>query len=682
VHDEGGTWGEIPGSPFGVRVVPSALDPEHTIIQGLELKAAVQTLERTVLVVGYDRFGNRVMEGGSSLVVRCDPKFDDVQSDFSVLQRPRPVQTSVCDNGDGTYSVKFRPLLARPHVLSFEVGCKMLSGSPLTIDVQGIFAEGPGLQEVTAGEEAVFSIIAPDSQLLRIFCESQSPVRPRVVTMEHGSAVEREWPVSSTGESDGRYPFSVRCVHTQAGRCTIMVLVDGQHITGSPFRPLIRPAKAVYENSSIHGRGLSSGRCDQTATFYITPRDTFQNTTGGHIAVAITPLLDDSTSVALGSIVECVLSKEPEADGSFLCSYVPKEESILHIVAKIDGWEVLGSPFVVPVSGLSASPPDCYATGLALTKAKAGQAMCDVYVHVRDAASRPVPASEIQASICGGPYMLEPLVLHNVTCEGKGRYSLSYTAPQPGAYSFSICVDRQPIGGSPFALVISPGPSASQCVAEGPGLQRSICGELSAFVISVLDEDGNPIGLPKRGRELAVKASLFGLGSSSAPVSVIGAVSETSDSSVFTATYKVELAGRIQLSVLLNNKHITASPFSLVAQASSCVQFVTDIRARRFVSDEEATFELRSLDLFGNATLADGEVEVCYKGASEASAARVSRKGTEIGVYRVSFTPRGWGTYEFRVLLGNAEVRVQAFACCTRLSSVLASNSVRLRSGL
>ena len=635
--NDAGTWRDICGSPFDVHVVPSALDPERTTVRASELNAAVQTHESTVLVVGHDRFGNRVTEGGVSLFVSCVP----------------PVQAAIYDNRDGTYSVKFRPLVARPHVLSFEIGGQSLFGSPLTIDVQSIAAEGPALQEATAGEESGFSIIAPGR-------ESQSLARPRVVTVESGSAIEREWPVCPSSESPSGYPFTARCSHTQAGRCTIMVLVDGQHVGGSPFRPLIRPAPAVTRNSTAHGAGLSHARIDQTAVFYITPRDAFQNATGGRIELVITPLQEDTTYVSLGSILECTLSSEPQPDGSFLCSYVPKEECMLEITARINGWEVQGSPFEVRVSGLGASPPDCYATGLGLTTARAGIAVREVYVHVRDTADRPVAASQLQATIRGGPYMHEPLEVDSITCVGKGRYGLSYTVPQPGSYSFSICVDGHPIGGSPFKLVVGPGLAASRCVAEGPGLQHSICGELSAFVISVFDENDDPIGLPKRGQELTVDAHCCGLAGSSARVSVQGSVAETSDRSKFTATYQVQLAGPLQLSVQLNNRHITGSPFSLVALASRTTQLVVEagaIRARRYCTDEEVIFEIRSLDRFSNLTQVDGAMKVVYKSASETGVATILRKDLEKGVYRVSFTPRGWGTYDIAVLLDNMEVR-------------------------
>ena len=83
---------------------------------------------------------------------------------------------------------------------------------------------------------------------------------------------------------------------------------------------------------------------------------------------------------------------------------------------------------------------------------------------------------------------------------GSGRYEVSYTAMQAGAYTIDVTMGGSHIycgfGAaekcSPFAVVVEPGPTSHETtVATGPGLSSAVAGVVSAFNIQARDTYGN-----------------------------------------------------------------------------------------------------------------------------------------------------------------------------------------------
>ena len=80
-----------------------------------------------------------------------------------------------------------------------------------------------------------------------------------------------------------------------------------------------------------------------------------------------------------------------------------------------------------------------------------------------------------------------------VTDNGDGTYTGSYTILLSGNYALHITLDRLHIKGSPFSVAVDTDlTTPSYCIAKGEGLQNAIAGVQAGFIIYKRDRLGNP----------------------------------------------------------------------------------------------------------------------------------------------------------------------------------------------
>ena len=131
--------------------------------QGIGLRRAVAGSACPFTVTAHDATGARRPKGGDMVLCRLTypPEGDGAAE-------TEPIEGQVCDNFDGTYSVTYRPTLAREGpLLRVSINGAPINGSPFRIDVEAgptsaahCTASGVGLTEGVTGEPCRLRIVS------------------------------------------------------------------------------------------------------------------------------------------------------------------------------------------------------------------------------------------------------------------------------------------------------------------------------------------------------------------------------------------------------------------------------------------------------------------------------------------------------------------------------------------
>ena len=146
----------LPGSPFALRVVPG---PASAISTALP-RSALPPLRgevgfgdaqgARVVLPARDQMGNPCTEGGAQVTAGCSAEH---------------VDSSVSDNGDGTYTMTWRSQRAGVVTVHVRIDGDDIAGSPFRVqlyaavpDLQKTLISGDGVERGTAGEPSVIRL--------------------------------------------------------------------------------------------------------------------------------------------------------------------------------------------------------------------------------------------------------------------------------------------------------------------------------------------------------------------------------------------------------------------------------------------------------------------------------------------------------------------------------------------
>lgn len=226
-----------------------------------------------------------------------------------------------------------------------------------------------------------------------------------------------------------------------------------------------------------------------------------------------------------------------------------------------------------------------------------------------------------------------------------GTYECHYIVNTPGKYDLEVIVAQKPIGGSPWhPEARAGGPSALNCEASGPGVEKVTAGVSADFVIKTADERGNVI--TEGG---ATFTSTFK--DKSGDISVT--ITDNKDGT-YKGTYTAKTAGKTPLIILLKeddgDKDIKNSPYQVLVLPGPLDASQVEVAGKGLevvVAGETGEFVATAKDGFGNKLTNGGNtLGVKVSGPADVPAT-VADNGD--GSYRATYVPTVVGDYNVAV---------------------------------
>jgi len=200
----------IKNSPVDVDIAPGT-DASKCIAFGPGLEPGnLDTAPTFFTIQAKDKNGNNMSEGGDPFEVK--------------IQGPEgPVDAQVTDNGDGTYRVDYEPTAAGKHDIDVDLEGKPIKGSTFHVDIKpGAWAQNSTIENFT------FSIRMKDKRGAFVN-EGGEDVKVKV-TAPSGQDV----PVNVRDNNNGSLTVSYK-LPEETGDFAVEILLNGEHIVGSPF---------------------------------------------------------------------------------------------------------------------------------------------------------------------------------------------------------------------------------------------------------------------------------------------------------------------------------------------------------------------------------------------------------------------------------------------------------------
>eukprot|EP00854_Cymbomonas_tetramitiformis_P001872 gene1872-2542_t len=556
------------------------------------------------------------------------------------------------DNDDGTYQVSFTISKAGPFQLHVALNSQervdyganygQLSAKEV------VFFGGAAGEKVACGTEAMLSVQAQThesagrlmagTELITVTLCSPSSVKYSVVLrLEDGSA---------------RFKAPLR--FTEVGKNYVEVLLDGQHLEGSPYQVSVVPDGKIYlsncilkvesEADAVGGAG-GLRVAGEVGVLRVMRYDMF----GNHV-----PARDGLVAFTADCPRPLTVQPVELGDGSVELRCRPQRTGVYQVTVsaitpsggtqKKDG--VPGSPVDVMVAAGPVSPYFCTAAfteGVMETSnllcAIAGEEL-KLMVQARDAYSNNTlwDMDLMVSAEAEGPRTL-PMTRLSASGEVYNFIGRIVTA---GSYLMRVTVGRTHIAGWPRML-------------QGSGLEKTVAGEKARFIIEGRDKFGNK--LFSGGRPIVLNAILS---DGSQPQSHI--VTDNMDGT-YSASYVVTQAGPYKLELSSSRdsgKRIWEGQcLPGGTYVPSCTLDDEDLRLR-WVAGKPSRVRVIRRDVYGNKVMPANDKELLQFSAQASGPGPVVTEVVELGRdgdLEVRMTGRVVGMYSVVVSSGSQQVR-------------------------
>merc|ERR1712223_1360528 len=402
----------IPGSPFAVAVSGEGSGKQTENIN--RLREAVPITE-----VGSQCRLTFKMPGISCSDLRA-----------SVAAPTGKVESAVvAELEDGLYAVNFVPYELGIHTVSVMYRDVDIPGSPFQFTVgplqdggaHRVHAGGPGLERGIQGQAADFNVWTREAGHGSLAISVEGPSKAEV---DFNDRKDGSCHVSYVVEEPGEYSVGIRFNDT--------------HIPGSPYKVCILPSAEEAERVRLSGFNVTDTpvSTDMPQTMLLN-----MNGAGGDVEcklVSPSGREDDCFITPLGT------------PGEHSVRFVPKEEGVHYLHAKLNGVHIPGSPFKLVVSNLTsmmnnnnADPSSTVSVhGKGITRGVTGQAS----VFTIDTSD--VGAGTLAITV-DGPSKVD------LSCnEVDDGYEVAYTPMVPGKYFVTVKYNGNNIKGSPFSVQV------------------------------------------------------------------------------------------------------------------------------------------------------------------------------------------------------------------------------------
>jgi len=400
-----------------------------------------------------------------------------------------------------------------------------------TADPSQCYAFGPGLEKGYTNNDCPFTI-----QSVNYFGDKLSVGGTEFIVLLSGVDCP-DCAVADNG--DGTY--SCKYVPRVIGRYNVNITCRGTAIKDSPWHPMINGPSATHTTAS--GPGVEGAKCAQPAPFKIQSfsADGKPVPTGG-----------DPFSVSVtgpNGAIPCDIVDNH--NGTYDCSYLPTAPGVHTVEVLLAGNHIKNSPFHPLIEAGHAEL--CWAEGKGLEGGKTGGDN-PITIHSVDSDGMPVKMG-------GDPFVVEvhgPVEIRPPVHDNQdGTYSVNYDVSVPGDYVIEIKLHGRPIKDSPFHVHFIP--DARNTTASGPGVEGSRINQEAPFYIQSKAADGS---LVKTGGD-KFKANVSG------PAGAVPCTIKDNKNGTYDCSYHPTKPGFYTVEVLLNDEHISGSPFSPLMEAGN-----------------------------------------------------------------------------------------------------------------
>jgi hypothetical protein len=346
----------------------------------------------------------------------------------------------VLDNLNGIYTVAYRVTASGEYSIRCDVSSVQLRPASLTVlpGTVSLFtsvAEGSGLSQAQAGEQAEFRLLIRDA-----FGNSQQSAGINVYTRPRNTTFTSS--VQSVIGASQQITFSY--LPTVSGEYELHILFGRQAMKGSPWTVNVKAGFLTAANCLIDGKGIREATAGDPATFVISARDQYSNplTDGGFSFVVVT---QDAKTRRRQSCTDM-------DTGKFNCEYVTTSIGELMLYVTHSSLHVKGSPFTLPVLPNSFNAQSSLIQGSSMSVATAGLHSVLVII-ARDRFGNYLATGfeNFIVSISAGT---ESMAEHDLTDYYNGTYTIRYRTTRSGNYLIQILYQGTTVADSPYALSV------------------------------------------------------------------------------------------------------------------------------------------------------------------------------------------------------------------------------------
>ena len=394
----------------------------------------------------------------------------------------------------------------------------------------------------------------------------------------------------------------IRYKPTIPGKYTVDILVNKEHIKGSPFT-VHHSEPSNASGCFASGNGLGKAIVGEMSEFTV-------DCTNGGAGSLQTELHGPGSNVGT----------EVTETGSrvYTVKYSPLEAGPLTISALWSGNHIDKSPFTCRV----VNPKKCTATGPGLTGATLNQP-ATFYVSTKQAGQ-----STLDVSVTGpsGPV---PVMKHENEPES---YVCSYTPTENGPHIIDAKWEGIPISGSPFTISPTTPANASQCKLKNVPEGYLRAGKEVSFTVDVSEAGDGELKSSGHGASLPQKCSIRSL-----------------DSSNYSVSFTPFEVGLLSVDVTFADQPLSESPLKFkVNDPTKCKINSSAIK--------EGTYAVKQqVDCRVSAQFC-GEGDVTAKLHGPKGEEKVSIIDSGDGTYLVHFTPTEPGPHAFDVFFDGEEI--------------------------
>ena len=273
-----------------------------------------------------------------------------------------------------------------------------------------------------------------------------------------------------------------------SGEYLVSVTLGGEHVRGSPHTLTVLAPGLRVERCIARGEALKFAVAGEHMRFGLEARDAHGRSLsfGGerfevvlHPAAATGGEADAATLLATGDdeLNEIWDDEAPRVavhgtvrdrrDGTYECSYraLRSGHYMLSVACRRTGAAVSGSPFALLVAPADPHPAACELRGDGLHEATAGQEARLTLVSRDMHGNRQLYAAHEWRIVLAGPAALAASLRQLRGGAWEGRYRPTVA----GRYQLSVTLAGEHTRGSPFEVLVSPGPlDPRRCVVEAP----------------------------------------------------------------------------------------------------------------------------------------------------------------------------------------------------------------------